>query len=93
MSPRWATVVGYGLYFYPNERHRRPHVDVMHGMEGAVVDLMTGEILAGELPPKVSRAVREFLEEYRDEALHAFYLTLDHRFPGGFEPGKEVGHE
>ncbi len=24
MSPRWATVAGYGLYFYAAERHRRP---------------------------------------------------------------------
>ncbi len=37
MSPRWATVAGYGLYFYAAGRHRRPHVDVRKGEEHATV--------------------------------------------------------
>jgi len=51
MSPRWAEVAGYGLYFYFAERHRRPHVSVLKSGDGATVDLVTGEVLAGELPP------------------------------------------
>lgn len=42
MSPRWATVAGYGLYFYHAERHRRPHVDVRRGGEHATLDVLTG---------------------------------------------------
>ncbi len=37
MSPRWATVAGYGLYFYAAERHRRRHVDVLQRDIGAPV--------------------------------------------------------
>ncbi len=93
MSPRWATVAGYGLYFYPNELHRRPHVDVVSGMSGAVLDVRTGEVLAVNLPPRVLRAVRALLSQYREEALRAFNETLEHRFPGALLPEKEVDHE
>lgn len=50
---RWASVAGYGLYFYAAERHRRPHYDVRRGGEHATLDVLTGEILAGELSPRV----------------------------------------
>ena len=85
MSPRRATVAGYGLYFYAAERHERPHVDVRRGGEHATIDLVTGEVLAGTLPPRVLRAVRELLTEHRDDALQAFMATLEHRFPGSLD--------
>jgi len=87
MSPRWATVAGYGLYFYAAERHLRPHVDVRRGGEHATVDVVTGELLAGALPPRVLKAVRRVLAEHRDEALAAFNATLEHRLPGSLEAG------
>lgn len=90
MSPRWATVAGYGLYFYSAERHRRPHVDVRRGAEHATVDLLSGEILAGELPPRVLRAVRALLSDRRDAAVAAFNATLDHRFPGTLDAETEA---
>ena len=72
MSPRWATVAGCGLHFYAAERHRRPHVDVRRGGEHATVDVLTGEVLAGELPPRVLRAVQALRAEHRQAALAAF---------------------
>lgn len=90
MSPRWTTVAGYGLYFYAAERHRRPHVDVRRGGEHATVDVVTGELLAGELPPRVLRAVQARLAEHRDAALRAFNETLEHRFPGTLDADTET---
>jgi hypothetical protein len=89
MSPRWATVAGYGLYFYAAERHRRPHVDVRRGGAHATLDVLTGEPLAGELPPAVLRAVQELLARYREEAVRAFNETLEHRFPGPLDQQEE----
>lgn len=89
MSSRWATVAGYGLYFYAAEGYRRPHVDVRLGSEHATLDVVTGEVLAGELPPKVLRAVQALLAEHREAAVHAFNETLEHRFPGSLEEGTE----
>jgi hypothetical protein len=93
MSPRWSTVAGYGLYFYAAERHRRPHVDVRRGTEHATLDLETGEVLAGELPPRVLRAVREVLAAHREEAIAAFHATLEHRFPGTLGSAEEENQD
>lgn len=85
MSPRWATVAGYGLYFYAGERHQRPHVDVRRGEDHATLDVLTGEVLAGELPPRVLKAVRALLAAHRQAAVEAFHATREHRFPGTLE--------
>jgi len=79
MSPRWATIGGYDLYFYFEERHRRAHVAV-RGPDGtATLDIVTGEYLAGALPPRVLRAVRHLLATHQAEALEAFRAALEHR--------------
>lgn len=78
MSPRWAEVSGYALYFYFSEPHERPHVAVRHGKKR----LATGELLAGHLEPKALRIVQQFLVEHRDAALTAFEQTRAHQFPG-----------
>lgn len=74
--------MGYGLYFYYGERHRRPHVDVRRGSDHATVDIVTGEVLAGQLPPTVLRAVRDLLTSHQQQALEAFHAALEHRPPG-----------
>lgn len=79
MSPRWATVAGHHLYFYAQERHRRPHVDVRGPDGNASIDISTGEVLAGELPPRVIRAVRQLIEAHRVEAQAAFQAALERR--------------
>jgi hypothetical protein len=62
---------------------------VRRGGEHATLDLLTGEVLAGELPPRVLRAVRKVLEAHREEALAAFQAALGHRSPGMLERGPE----
>lgn len=83
MSPRWAEVAGYALYLYFDEPHLRPHIAVRQGRSRvATVDVQTGQLLAGELPPKALRAVQQLLATHRDEAIAAFERTLRHDFPG-----------
>ena len=90
MSPRWAEVGAYALYFYFSEPHARPHVAVRHGKKRlANIDLETGELLAGHLEPKALRAVQQFLAEHREEAVAAFEQTLTHRFPGRLDTNAE----
>jgi hypothetical protein len=89
MSPRWATVAGFGLYFYAGERHQRPHVDVRRGGEHATLDLVTGEVLAGSLPPRVLREVRKLLADNREEALRAFHAALEQQLPDTLEARQE----
>ena len=84
MSPRWAEVAGHTLWFYFLEEHQRPHVAV-RGEHRATIDLRTGEVLAGHLPPKLHRAVRRFLTEHREEAMAAWRATQAHEAPGSID--------
>ncbi len=74
MSPRWASIAGHTLWFYYREEHQRPHVAV-RGEHRATLDLETGEILAGQLPAKLHRTLRDFLAEHRDQARAAWKAT------------------
>lgn len=85
MSPRWASVGSAHLYFYGSEPHRRPHVDVRGPGFNATLDVETGEVLAGHLPPKQLRNVRALLAEHRDLAMQAFERAFLHDFPGTLE--------
>ena len=48
-----------------------------HG--NASVDIDTGDLLAGDLPPRVRRAVQELLRAHRAEALEAFRAAFERR--------------
>ncbi len=85
MSPRWASVGPWKLYFYAMERHQRPHVDVRGAGFNATLDIETGEVLAGRLPAAGLRTVRALLNDHRSHALEAFEKTLAHDFPGTLE--------
>ncbi len=55
----------------------------------ATVDLETGTLLAGHLPPKALRAVQRLLADHRAEAITAFERTLGHESPGSLDAGKD----
>jgi hypothetical protein len=61
--------------------HRRPHIQVRGPGIRANVDVRTGDILAGELPPKDLRKVREWLEPRRQALTAAFFSALRHESP------------
>lgn len=85
MSPHRASIGSAKLYFYGSEPHRRPHVDVRGPGFNATLDVQTGEVLAGRLPTKVLRQVRQLLERHRELALEAFDRAFRHDFPGTLE--------
>lgn len=84
MSPRWAQVAGHTLWFYFLEEHQRPHIAI-RGEHRATIDLCTGDILAGHLPPKLYRTIRRFLDEHHDEAVAAWRATQAHEPPGSID--------
>lgn len=79
--PRWAEVAGHTLWFYYREEHRRPHVAV-RGEHRASLDLHTGEILAGRLPPRLHRIIVRYLREHAEEALAGWEAVRRAETPG-----------
>lgn len=56
------------MYYLPRE-HNPPHIHAIYGEDMAAIDIRSGEILEGNLPPKATSLVLEWLGEHRDELL------------------------
>ena len=56
------------MYFQQSE-HNPPHVHAIYGEDMAAVNILTGEVLEGHLPPKALAMVREWVDLNRDDLL------------------------
>lgn len=56
------------MYFQQAE-HNPPHIHALYGEDMAAVDIQTGEVLEGHLPPKALAMVREWSDLHRAELL------------------------
>lgn len=57
------------MYFQQAE-HNPPHIHALYGEEMAAIDIQTGKVLEGHLPPKALAMVREWAEIHRADLLH-----------------------
>ena len=57
------------MYFQQAE-HNPPHIHALYGEDVAAVDIQTGAILEGYLPPKALAMVQEWSEIHKTELLH-----------------------
>lgn len=46
--------------YFQQAQHNPPHIHALYGEDMAVIDIQTGEVLEGHLPPKVLAMVREW---------------------------------
>ncbi len=54
--PLIATFGGILVYMYYND-HNPPHFHAQYGPEKALVEISSGEIIAGKLPAKIARLI------------------------------------
>ena len=60
----------YGIFikmYFQQSEHNPPHFHVVYGENLAEIEISTGKILEGYLPPKAKSLVSEWLELHRDE--------------------------
>ncbi|MCR5211981.1 MAG: DUF4160 domain-containing protein [Lachnospiraceae bacterium] len=57
------------MYFQQAE-HNPPHIHALYGDDMAEVDIKTGEIIEGSLPPRALAMVREWIEINKKELLY-----------------------
>ena len=81
MSPRLDDIGGLSVWVYFAD-HRRPHIQVRRPGIRANIDIRTGEVLAGHLPPKDLRVVRAWMAPRRAALEAAFFAALRHEAPG-----------
>ena len=56
------------MYFQQAE-HNAPHFHALYADDMAAVDIQTGEVLEGHLPPKALALVREWSDLHKEELL------------------------
>lgn len=57
------------MYFQQAE-HNPPHIHALYGEDMAAVDIKTGEVLEGSLPPKALSMVREWSSIHKKDLLY-----------------------
>lgn len=74
------------MYTLDNQNHHLPHLHARFAEFEASVDLVDGEVLAGDLPRKHLRLVQAWIELHRDELLADWALAVSGRKPYHIEP-------
>ena len=57
------------MYFQQAE-HNPPHIHALYGEDMAAIDIQTGAVLEGHLPPKALAMVRKWSAIHKDDLLH-----------------------
>ena len=57
------------MYFQQAE-HNPPHIHALYGEDMAAIDIQTGDMLEGHLPPKALAMVREWAAIHKNDLLH-----------------------
>lgn len=64
--PRISSFFGIVIEMYFGD-HPPPHFHARYGGEMAKIEIATGAVLAGSLPKRALRLVREWTEQHRDD--------------------------
>lgn len=63
---------GVKIYVY-NGEHRPPHIHAVYNEFSVLIEIQTGEVYSGLLPPRQMKIVYDWLSGNSDWALEAFY--------------------
>jgi hypothetical protein len=64
------------MYFYDNKKHSRSHIHAEYGEYNAVMDIETGDVLDGSLPPAKLKLVQAWIEIHREDLLADWKLAV-----------------
>lgn len=62
----------YGIIikmFFAQSEHNPPHLHAIYGDYVGAIDLKTGKMLEGDLPPKALSMVQEWMEIHQEELM------------------------
>ncbi len=77
--PRISAFYGIVITMYSND-HAPPHFHARYGEHEAKIAISGDELIAGRLPGRALRLVREWAEQHRDE-LHSTWAQAQARMP------------
>jgi hypothetical protein len=66
--------------------HPPPHFHARYGGDEALIEIASGDVLAGSLPPRAERLVREWTAMHREELSDNWTRARRHKAPQHIEP-------
>ncbi|MFT4093831.1 MAG: DUF4160 domain-containing protein [Niabella sp.] len=75
------------MFFGPKE-HNPPHIHAVYQGKEAVIKIMDGELLNGELPLKQMKLVQAWIEIHKEELIADWTLCQNGEEPFNIEPLK-----
>ena len=71
----------YGLivrmYYFDNKQNNSPHIHVVYQEDEAVIEIPTGTVLEGKLPPAKMKFVAAWIELRQEELMADWQLALN----------------
>lgn len=83
--PRISEFYGIVIEMYFGD-HAPPHFHARYGDESAKIAIATGEIIAGTLPVRAVRLVREWTDQHRAELGTNWERAVRHQGPRKIDP-------
>jgi Domain of unknown function (DUF4160) len=83
--PRISEFYGIVIEMYYGD-HPPPHFHARYGEDAAKIEIATGELIAGSLPGRAVRLVREWVEAHRGELEANWERAVRHERPEQIEP-------
>ena len=67
---------------FSQSEHGVPHFHAVYGEYNAVFDIVTLEMMEGDLPSRAHKLVKEWASEYKNELLHMWQTNEFKQLPG-----------
>lgn len=65
------------MYYFDTRRHHKPHVHVKYQGDEVVLEIPSGEVLEGSIPPNKMKLVQAWVEIHRDELMADWELAAN----------------
>jgi hypothetical protein len=83
--PRISEFYGIVIEMYYGD-HAPPHFHARYGGASAKIEIATVEVIAGQLPGRALRLVREWVAQHGDELVANWERAIRHEKPQPIEP-------
>lgn len=71
----------YGLiirmYYFDNQHHHMPHIHVEYQEQRAIIEIPSGQLIAGELPANKAKLISAWVEIHHEELMADWKLALN----------------
>ncbi len=74
------------LFYEDGDRHHLPHIHVRYQGMRASIAIDSGDVLAGQIPPKQLKLVQAWIELHKDELLANWQLVNEGEEPYKIAP-------